>query len=394
MSFEKTVLQVIPSLNSGGAERTVLEMTQAILAAGGVPLIATSGGRMVPEIERMGGRIFRMPVQSKNPLTILANSDRLARLIRTAGVEIIHARSRAPGWSALWAARKTGIPYVATYHGAYEARTPFKRFYNSSLARADLVIANSEFTAMSVRRQFSVGDRLSVIPRGADLSVFDPDLPKSEAISAIRARWGIEDPKPLILLLPGRVTAWKGHQTAIEAMSLLRHSASNEAATGASGDFQLILAGDDQGRGRYAAALRRLVDELGLSRMIRWVGHCSDMATAYAASDIVLSPSTRPEAFGRVAAEAGAMERAVIAAGQGGACETVIDGETGVLVSPGSAEDLAQAIKRLAGLGVEGRRRMGARARSHIEARFSTEAMTKATIAAYQRLIDGWADRR
>jgi glycosyltransferase involved in cell wall biosynthesis len=190
------------------------------------------------------------------------------------------------------------------------------------------------------------------------------------------------------------MTAWKGHQTAIEAMSLLCHSVSNEAATGAGGDFQLILAGDDQGRERYAAALRRLVDELGLSRMIRWVGHCSDMATAYAASDIVLSPSTRPEAFGRVAAEAGAMERAVIAARHGGACETVIDGETGILVSPGSAEDLARAIKRLAALGAEGRRRMGARARAHVEARFSTEAMTKATLGAYQRLIDGWADRR
>lgn len=384
MRFEKTVLQVIPALDAGGAERTVVEMTEAIIAAGGAALVATSGGRLCGEVERAGGRVVILPVQSKNPLTILANRGRLIDLIHREKVAIIHARSRAPAWSALLAARATGAAFAATYHGAYEAGSAPKRFYNSAMARADLVIANSDFTAEAIRRHYATGDRLRVIPRGADLRLFNPEAISAERQRVIGARWGlVENPGALVLLLPGRLTGWKGHDVAVEAMARL-------AATGQSGvlpGLQLIFAGDSQGRSGFAETLMRKVDELGRQQMIRWVGHCDDMPAAYALADIVLSPSTRPEAFGRVAAEAGAMGKVAIAADHGGARETIVDGETGFLAAPSSPDALAATIAKAIALGPEGRRAMGARARARIAARYSTAAMTAATLAAYEDLL-------
>lgn len=381
MRFDKTVLQIIPALNSGGAERTTVEIAEAIVAAGGRALVATSGGRLCAEIERMGGRILALPVHSKNPLTILANRGRLIRIIRSERVDLVHARSRAPAWSALFAARATQVPMAATYHGAYSAPSRIKKFLNSSMVRADLVIANSLFTAEAIRRTYAVGDRLRVIPRGADLRQFNPRAIAAARIAAIRRSWGLgEMPVGPVLLLPGRLTEWKGHRVAIEAVDCIRRA-------GAGGDLRLIFAGDSQGVGDFAEALRRRVEELGLQRMIRFVGHCDDMAAAYAACDVVLSPSTRPEAFGRIAAEGGAMEKVVIAADHGGARETVIDGETGFLVAAGSASGLSQAIHHAISLGADGRRSMGARARARIEQNFSTKAMTEATLAAYAELL-------
>ncbi len=328
MRFDKTVLQVIPALGAGGAERTTVEMTRAIVAAGGRALVATSGGRLAGEVEKAGGRMIILP-SIQEP----ADDPRQSRAPRPAHpvekIDLIHARSRAPAWSALWAARTPGSAYAATYHGAYKAASPWKRLYNSALARADLVIANSAFTADSIRRQFPVGDRLKVIPRGADLDLFNPERVAPERAAAIRAKWAVENPKAMILLLPGRLTEWKGHRVAIEALALLAKGRRGQTPAGATGDFQLIFAGDEQGRGRFAASLLRLVDELGLSHMIRWVGHCADMPAAYACADVVLSPATLPEAFGRVAVEAGAMRKPTIASDHGGQRETVIDGVTG-----------------------------------------------------------------
>ncbi|MFZ5619205.1 MAG: glycosyltransferase family 4 protein [Pseudomonadota bacterium] len=388
MRFEKTVLQVIPALDAGGAERTTVEMTRAIVGAGGQALVATAGGRLCEDVERAGGRIVLMPVGSKNPLVVAANRGRLLRLAREEKVDIIHARSRAPAWSALWAARAAGIPFAATYHGAYNARSPLKRFYNSAMARADLVIANSAFTAASIRRFYDVGDRLRVIPRGADLALFNPEAITAGRVSAVRAHWGLAEGGALTLLLPGRLTEWKGHQVAIEALAILAGRSRNQSETGATGDFQLIFTGDAQGRDDYAASLMRKVDELGLQRMIRWVGHCDDMPAAYAACDIILSPSTRPEAFGRVAVEAGAMARPVIAADHGGARETIIDEETGILVTPGSAEALADAIAKTVALGPSGRRAMSEKARARVVSHFSIEAMCASTLEAYRSLLD------
>lgn len=380
---------MIPALDSGGAERTTLEMAKAIVAAGGRALVATAGGRLSGEVERAGGRVVSMPVDAKNPVTIFANKHRLARLIRAERVDIVHARSRAPAWSALLAARKTGAAFATTWHGAYDARSPFKRFYNSAMARADLVIANSEFTADAIKKHHSIDDRLVVIPRGADVEAFNPEAVSVDRLRALKEKWGLSNPNALILLLPGRLTDWKGHRLAVEAMASLVSLSGGLAQTGANADFQLIFAGDSQGRDRFAAALLRRVDELGLSQMIRWVGHCDDMPAAYALADIVLCPSTRPEAFGRVAAEAGAMAKPVIAADHGGARETVVAGDTGFLAEPGSAAALADQIASLIALGADGRRAMGARARARIVSKYSIAAMTAATIAAYRTLLEG-----
>ncbi|NWG93635.1 MAG: glycosyltransferase family 4 protein [Parvularculaceae bacterium] len=384
MRLEKTVLQVIPALHSGGAERTTVEMTKAIIAAGGRAIVATSGGRLTADVAASGGRVMLLPVHSKNPLAIYRNAGRLERLIRDERVDIIHARSRAPAWSALIAARRTRVPLVTTYHGAYRSQSRLKRLFNSSMARGDLVIANSEFTAAAIRQAYDVGDRLRVIPRGADLAEFNPSAISADRIHAIREQWGlVENSGALVLLLPGRLTDWKGHWVAVEAFSRLIE----KAEAGAASDLRLIFAGDQQGAGDYAASLAGRVGELGLQRMIRFVGHCGDMPAAYGASDIVLSPSIRPEAFGRVAAEAGAMGKPVIASDHGGARETIVDEDTGLLVSPGSADDLFAAIRRLIDIGAEGRRAMGARARARIALHFATEAMTEATIAAYHEVL-------
>ena len=383
MRFERTVLQVIPALESGGAERTTVELARAIVAAGGKALVATSGGRLCADIEKAGGRVILLPVASKNPLTILANRDRLIDILREQAVDILHARSRAPAWSAFWAAKATGAAFVTTWHGAYRAASPVKRLFNSVMARGDLVIANSEFTADAIRAAFPVGDRLKVIPRGADLSEFNPLAISRDRTGALRARWGLgEKPGSLALLLPGRLTDWKGHDVAIAALARM-----SAAATGVSPAFQLIFAGDEQGRGDFAGLLMRRVDELGLQQMIRWVGHCDDMPAAYALADIVLAPSTRPEAFGRVAVEAGAMGKVAIAAAHGGVRETIIDGETGLLVEPGSADALARAILKAASLGPDGRRAMGEKAQARIASHYSTQAMTAATLDAYRDVL-------
>lgn len=387
MAFEKTVLQVIPAMASGGAERTTLEMARAIVAAGGRAIVATSGGRMTGAVEASGGRVAILPVHSKNPLVIAANASRLAALIRAENVDLIHARSRAPAWSAMMAARRTNIAFVTTWHGAYRAQTPWKRAYNSAMARGDIVIANSAFTAAAIRAMRDPGPRLRVIHRGADTGEFNPERVTPARLAAIEGKWGIGTPRPFVLLLPARLTDWKGHDVAIGALARLR----DQPRSGATGDLRLIFAGDAQRRDGYAAGLLRGVKDLGLERMIRFAGHCDDMPAAYAAADVVLSPSTRPEAFGRVAVEAGAMGRVVIAAGHGGARETIIDGETGFLVAPGSPEDLVAAIRRTLDLGPAGRAAMGARARAHIEASFSTAAMTAATLAAYQSALSARA---
>ncbi|HXI86703.1 MAG TPA: glycosyltransferase family 4 protein, partial [Parvularculaceae bacterium] len=326
-----------------------------------------------------------MPVHSKNPAVIIANRGRLLRLIRAERVDIAHVRSRAPAWSALWAARAAKIPLVATYHGAYDAANPLKRFYNSAMVRADLVIANSEFTAAAIRARYEIApEKLRIIPRGVDLRLFDPARIAPERLATIARDWGVNhDRRVFRLLLPGRLTEWKGQMLAIDAVARL---AGTRSATGQREDLQLILAGDAQGRDDYRAALLEAAEGRGVRAMVQVVGHCVDMPAAYASADAVLAPSTRPEAFGRVAVEAGAMGKPVIASDHGGARETIVHGETGLLVAPGEAGALAEAINRLQSMDAEARAAMGARAKERAAKLFSLEAMQRATLEAYHSL--------
>lgn len=382
----KTILQVIPDLHAGGAERTTIEVAEAIVEAGGRAIVVSEGGRLVPELQRVGGLNVELNVSSKNPVTMKRNAAKLARLAKAQGVDLIHARSRAPAWSAYWAAQKAGLPFVTTYHGAYSGVSGLKRKYNSIMARGDLVIANSEWTAAHVRSVHETPkEKIVTIPRGVDFDQFDLTAISDDRKNAIRKSWEIgPDEKRLVLLLPGRLTEWKGQKTAIDAMASLSGAERVK--------LLLILAGDAQGRSAYVAALEDRIIEAGLGGSVRIVGHCEDMPAAYAVSDIVLAPSTRPEAFGRVAAEASAMGKPVIVADHGGQKEIVVEGTTGSRAEPGNPADLAASIRAILQLGEQGRAGMGEAGRQHVLGRFSKRGLQAATLGVYKRLLETHED--
>jgi glycosyltransferase involved in cell wall biosynthesis len=374
------ILQIIPRLDTGGAERATIDVARALAADGYRALVASEGGRMENELRDAGGTLVRMRAASKNPLTVLANANRLARLIRKEGVALVHARSRAPAWSALLAAKRTGIPFVTTYHGFYNAKSALKRFYNSVMARGDVVIANSQWTAEHIAKTYpSQESKLVAIPRGIDLTYFDPDAVSLTRVAALRRTWGIAD-NDLVVLLPGRLTRWKGQLVLIEALARLRRE-------GRLPNVHAVLAGDAQGRDAYTSELNDAIAAAGLVDVVVCPGHVTDMPAAYLASDVVTSASTDPEAFGRVAAEAAAMRRPVIATAHGGAMETVINGESGMLVPPNDAAALADAMAELLAAPPEHLAEMGERGRTHVTRRFSTESMCAATLDVYRTLL-------
>ncbi len=374
------VLQITPQLNTGGVERTTLEVAQAISRAGGLALVASAGGRLEPDLEAAGGQLVKLPVHSKNPITVLANAWKLARLVRERGVQIIHARSRAPAWSGWLAARLTGAAFVTTFHGIYNARSAAKRFYNSIMARGDVVIANSHYTRAHVLRSFKIApERVVAIPRGVDLSVFDPASVKPEIVAALRASWGLAPGGTrCVIIAPARVTRWKGQHILLEAVKLLTSRRPHVA--------KFILAGDAQGRDAYLAELQSFIAENQLQESVAIVGHIGQMAAAFAASDIAVFPVIEPEAFGRGAVEAQAMGVPVIASNLGGFTETVADG-VGVLSPPGDARALADALERLIEMGAQKRAEMGRAGRARVNALYTKAALQEATLAVYRRVL-------
>lgn len=376
-----TVLQVIPHLSAGGAERTTIEVAEALRAAGAIPLVASTGGRLEGELTRVGGELIQIDsLASKNPLTIHGNAGILARIISKRGVDLVHARSRAPAWSAYWAAKRTKKPFVTTYHGVYNARSSLKRWYNSIMARGDVVIANSDYTAAHVRQQHpDASDRIVTVHRGVDTRRFSSENMLPTRLAALSDEWRLPDPRPAIILLPARMTGWKGHREAIAAAALLKDRFPQP--------WRMIFAGDAQGRSGYLDELTQLIRQHGVDDRVSMVGHCDDMPAALALADIIIAPSNEPEAFGRVAAEAGAMGRPVIGSNIGGQAEVIVPGETGLLIPPGDALALADAMTRLLERGAAARAAMGEAASMRIRTMFTTAALQKATLAVYERLI-------
>ncbi len=377
-----TLLQVIPELETGGAEQSTIDIAQAVVRAGGGALVATRGGRMTRRLIADGGRLAQIPAQTKNPLVMMGNARRLAALIRREKVSMVHARSRAPAFSALWAARATGTPFVATYHGVYKARSRLKRWYNAVMTRGDLVIANSEYTRDHILAEHGIDPRKVVtIPRGVDFSRFDPAHVTPERVAALETAWGLSpDDRRTRILLAGRLTRIKGHLTIIEA-------ARRMAAEGRQ-DFVILFAGDDQGRTGYADELAAAIAAAELQEAVRIVGHCDDMPAAYLLADIAILPTTVPESFGRAAVEPQAMGRPVIASSHGGVTETVVDGATGWLVPPGDADAWAAALSRAIDAGPGRRAEMGHAGQARARALYSVEAMCAATLAAYERVLE------
>lgn len=376
-----TLLQVVPELETGGAEQTTLDVARAVIDAGGRALVATRGGRMTARLEADGARLAQMPVQSKNPLVMLGNASRLVDLIRREKVSLVHARSRAPAFSALWAAQATKTPFVATYHGVYKARSSVKRWYNAVMTRGDLVIANSDYTRDHVLAEHHLDPaKIVTIPRGVDLDRFNPSFVTPDRIEKLRRDWGVsEKDRRTKFLLAGRLTRIKGHLTIIEAAARMK-------ADGRS-DFLVIFAGDDQGRTDYGEELAKAIGDAGLADQVKIVGHCSDMPAAYLLADVAILPTIVPESFGRAAVEPQAMGRPVIASNHGGTVETVADGTSGWLVSPGDAPAWAAAMIRAADLGPGRRLEMGQVGMNRTRQLYRVDAMCAATLAAYEQVL-------
>ena len=337
---------------------------------------------MEEELRTRGGELVRLPLDRKAPWTLAANALALERLIRREGVQIVHARSRAPAWSALVAARRTQTAFVTTYHGVYNARSALKRAYNRVMATGDAVIANSGFTAAHLLAEHRGIDpaRVVAIPRGVDLDRFSPGRVGTDRIAAVRDAWCLApDDTRCVVLLAGRLTAWKGQALLIEALAALQAAGRDE--------LLLVLAGDDQGRTGYTEGLRCAARTRGLAGRVRIVGHCADMPAAYLACDFACAPSLEPEAFGRTAVEPQAMGRPVLAADHGAVRETVVEGVTGWRVAPGETQAWAASLARALDTSPETRAAMGAAGRARVEALYSLEAMTAATLEVYAQLL-------
>ncbi len=372
----QVVLQVLPALETGGVERGTVEMVQAIVGAGGTAIVASAGGRMVSEVERAGGRHVGLKLLTKDPLSIWLNAAPLARLIRREGVTLVHARSRAPAWSALWAARRTKVPFVTTWHGVYGEDFPGKRLYNGVMARGDRVIAISHFVASSLQARHRVdAERLRVIYRGVDAAVFDPALAVGDRVHRLAQAWRLPPGAPVVML-PARLTRWKGAELLLDAMALLPVK-----------DAYCVFVGSHQGRQKYAHALATRAERLGLTGRVRFAGQCDDMPAALMLADVVVSASLKPEPFGRVVIEAQAMGRPVVVSDHGGAAETVQPGVTGWRVPPGDPAALAAAIGHALSLDEQEKADLAHRCRDSVLTYFTTAAMQEATLAVYRELL-------
>lgn len=376
MSPRKTILQVLPRLDYGGAERVVVEIAEAVHSAGHRSLIAAEYGHLANAALRAGAEILPLPLSTKNPLKIWRNTSKLVKLVKEYEVDLIHAHSRAPAWSAYNAAKKCGIPFVTTYHGSYSETSKFKHRYNQVMARGDRVVAVSHYIAALIKSRYGIGEeRVRVVHGGVDTAMFDPEAVRGDRAVRLARAWRADSGQPAIML-PGRLTGWKGQKLFIKALAAMRHK-----------DTLGILVGGDQGRSAYTASLVSLAERLGVGGRLRIVGHTDDMPAVLMLADIVVNCSTSPEAFGRTIVEAQAMGRVVVAADHGGARETIENGTSGLLVPPNSSSALAEMLDSVLDQDVAQRIKFGAQARAHIEQNFSLRVMQRKMLDIYAELL-------
>jgi glycosyltransferase involved in cell wall biosynthesis len=372
------VLQVLPSLVTGGVERGTIEITQAVVEAEAVALVASAGGPLVHSVQRAGGRHITLPLLSKDPVTIWRNAARLEALIRAENVSLVHARSRAPAWAAWLACKRTGTHFVTTYHGVYGEDLPFKRFYNAIMAKGEIVIAASHFVAQLIQRRHRIDPaRIRVIPRGVDPVVFDPDAISPDRVARMAQTMRAPDGM-LTVVMPGRLTAWKGQAVLLQAIARLARR-----------DVCCVLVGSDQGRTKYTLELEKISEAMGIADRVRIIGQVEDIPAALMLSDVVVHASTQAEAFGRVVIEAQAMGRPVIATNLGGPSETVEHGVTGWLTNPGDVASLAAALEEALSMDAESRMALGQRARASVLNGYTLRAMRDATLDVYEAVLTG-----
>ncbi len=384
MSSNLKVLQVIPKLGYGGAETGCYDIAHYLPENGCKSFIVTSGGELLKFVDKSKVKVFRLPVQSKNPILILINALILTFIILFNNISIVHARSRAPAWSCLIASKITSRKFVTTFHGTYNFKSNLKKLYNSVMVRSDLIIAGSNFIFSHIKENYSnylnQKKKLLVVFRGINVDYFDPTTKLETEEKKLLKQWEIEKDKKIILL-PGRLTTWKGQEVFIEAINLVNIELGYEA-------FYAVILGSDQGRDLYKKKLIRLSEQYRLTKQLRFIDHCKDMALAYKVSDIIISASIEPEAFGRVSVEAQSMEKPIIASNIGGSNETVIDEKTGYLFKAGDAKSLSQKILKTLTIDETQLKLIGVEGRKNIVQKFNVEKMCFSTYSEYKRLIN------
>lgn len=373
-----TVLQIIPAFGTGGAEQACLDMAVALCARGDRAIIVSEGGWRVPLAQKAGAVFIEKNVATKNPIKIIRNAYWLADLIRREKVDVVHARSRAPAWSAFLACRMTKCAYVTTVHAAYKFSNPLKKKYNSVMAAGDRVIAISDYIVAYLRDHFGVGsERLRLVNRGVDVEALSAKSVMDDRKQALILKWGIEQSRQVVLF-PARLSPIKGHPMFIRALSLLKKKGSMMPLT--------LIVGDHQGREAYLQELKDLIKTEALGDDVKLVGACSDMPAAYALSDIVVQPSKEPEGFGRVPVEAMAMGLPVLASPAGAMAYIVKDGVVGWLVPGDDPAAWATALEKALGLSKGERQKMAKAARTYVEENFTTKNLIEKTLAVYEEV--------
>ena len=384
MSSNIKVLQVIPKLGYGGAETGCYDIAHYLPENNCKSFIVTSGGELIKYINKEKVKLIRLPVHSKNPLLILLNSIILIGIILFYNITIVHARSRAPAWSCLIATKLTKRKFVTTFHGTYNFNGKIKKFYNSVMLRSDLIIAGSNFIFSHIKENYSEflksTKKFLVIFRGINVDYFDSSTKLESEEKKLLKKWEINKEKK-ILLMPGRLTSWKGQELFIEAINLVKIELGYEA-------FHVVILGSEQGRDLYKKKLIRLTEQYRLTNQIKFIDNCNDMALAYKVSDIIISASIEPEAFGRVAVEAQSMEKLVIASNIGGSNETIIDGKTGILFKSGDAGSLSKKIIEAITMDESIIQSIGKEGRKNIIKKFNVEKMCFSTYSEYKRLLN------
>jgi glycosyltransferase involved in cell wall biosynthesis len=383
MSSNLKVLQVIPKLGYGGAETGCYDIAHYLPENGCKSFIVTSGGELTKFINKEKVKLIKLPVQSKNPLLIIFNTLALIFIIIFNNISIVHARSRAPAWSCLFATKITRRKFVTTFHGTYNFNNKIKKFYNSVMVKSNLIIAGSNFIFSHIKNNYSdyldIKNKLLVIFRGINVDYFDPTTKTEIEEKKLLKNWGIVENKKIILL-PGRLTSWKGQELFLEAINMVNIQLGYEA-------FYAVILGSDQGRDLFKKKLIRLSEQYRMTKQVKFIDHCKDMALAYKVSDIIISASIEPEAFGRVAVEAQSMEKVIIASDIGGSNETVIDEKTGYLFEAGNANSLSKKILKVLNLDDTTIKTIGTEGRKNIVNKFNVEKMCFSTYSEYKKLI-------
>ncbi len=384
MSSNIKVLQVIPKLGYGGAETGCYDIAHYLPENNCKSFIVTSGGELLKFIDKKKVKLIRLPVQSKNPLLIIINALILIGIILFYNISIVHARSRAPAWSCLLATKVTRRKFVTTFHGTYKFSGKLKKLYNSIMLRSDLIIAGSNFIFSHIKENYSefldLKKKFLVIFRGINVDYFDPSTKMEVDEKRLLNEWKINKEKKIVLM-PGRLTSWKGQELFIEAVNLAKIELGYEA-------FHAVILGSEQGRDLYKKKLVRLTEQYRLTNQVKFINHCKDMALAYKVSDIVVSASVEPEAFGRVAVEAQSMKKIIIASNIGGSNETIINEKTGFLFESGDAKSLSKKIIEALTMDQISTDNIGSEGRKNIIKKFNVEKMCFSTYSEYKRLIN------